>query len=87
MSKDPDVDLTEDKLFFLSEHIVYKSVCAPAGWSGEKVEQTIYDSGSRPGTSGNRWVVTSKDSLPECMPANPAPCQDCDGRQHWLLNC
>ena len=87
MSQDTDVDLTQDRLLFLSEHIVYKAVCAPAAWDGERVERELAEANICPGTSANRWVVSGADSLPEGVDENPACCNDDPNRRHWLLNC
>lgn len=38
MTKDADVNLTEDRLFSIGQGLIYKPICAPKTWSKEKVE-------------------------------------------------
>lgn len=83
------IDLTEDRLFSLGWGLIYKPVCAPKSWSGERVakEATKNDP---PGTSANEWVITNTEDCDDDDPfrdANPIPCPDCEDRQHWLVNC
>ena len=86
----PEVDLTEDRLFPLGPWtLIYKAVCAPKSWSGDRIseEATMQDP---PGTSANRWVITTPKNEGEGVfsTTNPIPCQDCpEDRRHWLLNC
>lgn len=84
-----DVNLTDDRLFSLGFGLIYKGVCAPKSWDAERVsdEATKNDP---PGTSANRWVVTSTDDLDDDNPfkkGNPQPCPDDCNRVHWLVNC
>lgn len=85
MTKDDDVNLDEERLFYLGTGLIYKCVCAPKSWDGERVsaEATKADP---PGTSGNKWVVSDGSTLNEPQD-NPQPCRDCENRQHWILNC
>lgn len=88
MSKDSDVDLTEDRLFSLGFGLIFKIVCVPKSWEDERIsdEATKHDA---PGTSANRWVVSTPD--PErnepFKNTNRVPCNDDPNRQHVMVNC
>ncbi len=74
------LDLTEDRLFPLSMGIFTCAVCAPKSWDANRIgEQVARD--SPPGTSLNRWVVSSD------QPKEDTQCPDDVGRIHVLLNC
>jgi hypothetical protein len=83
MTTEPDIDLTEDRLFSLGFGLIYKGVCAPKSWSKEKVEDEATKA-DPPGTSANRWVCSE---ISEDNPENPVPCNDDCNRVHWIVNC
>lgn len=87
MSKDADVDLTQDRLFFLGQGLIYRIVCAPASWSSDRVAEEVTRA-DPPGTSANRWVPSEPSERDD--PFNGTNCVDCNddpNRRHWLLNC
>jgi hypothetical protein len=88
MSTDPDIDLKEDRLFHIRETLIHKCVCAPKGWSAERVSDEATRMNA-PGTSANRWVVSDPGTMDDDNPfkTNPLPCNDDPERVHWLLNC
>ncbi len=91
MSKDTDVDLSEDRAFFFRVGsgglgaLLYKGVCAPKSWTPEQVEAEATRR-DPPGTSANRWEVTEVN--PDIgLDHNPCQCNDDPTRHHWVLNC
>lgn len=87
MAKDDDIDFSADRLFSLGWGLIYKAVCAPKGWSAERVseEATLKDP---PGTSANRWEISEPQEREDIFNGvNCIPCPDCVNRVHWLLNC
>lgn len=89
MSANPDVNYSEDRLFSLWWGLVYKAVCAPAHWDAQRVSDEATKA-APPGTTANRWVVTSTESMDDDHPfnsGNPQPCPDCADRRHWIVNC
>ncbi len=83
MNVEPEIDLTEDRLFSLGFGLIYKGVCAPKSWSKEMVEEEATKA-DPPGTSANRWVCSE---INEERPENPLPCNDNCNRVHWIMNC
>lgn len=88
MTKNADVDLTEDRLFPLGWGFIFRVVCAPSSWSPEKVSEELTKS-DPPGTSANRWVVSEPDDERDgdFKGCNHIQCNDDKNRTHWLMNC
>lgn len=78
-----EADLTEDKLFYLKNGLIYRLICAPKSWSKERIENDVTNN-DPPGTSANRWVCTDVD---EELKENPIVCDQDYARMHWVLNC
>lgn len=87
MANPNNVDLSQDRLFFLQTGLIYKLVCAPSVWPADRVadEATSQDP---PGTWANRWVIAEpQEREGDFNGVNHLPCPDCPDRTHWLLNC
>ena len=87
MANPKNLDLTEEKLFWIASGIVYSVCCCPTAWDAQRVghEATVKNP---PGTSANRWVVSDpQERSDDFSGRNTMPCPDDPERTHWLINC
>jgi hypothetical protein len=74
---------TLDKVIIYSEGIFYCSVCADASLTPEEVQARV-NLERHPGTTAG-WVIA--DEPFRCGAPNPSPCNEHEGRLHYLLVC
>lgn len=87
MANPKNVDLTEDKLFFLGTGLLHRCVCAPSSWSADEVADKV-TAQDPPGTSANRWVISDPTEREGAFNGvSHERCPDDMNRTHWLLNC
>lgn len=77
--------LIENKLYHISERLIFRVVCAPKDWSKEKVLEENLKKFGAPGTSAG-WIISKDENLPD-GDTNPIKCDESDSRVHWALNC
>lgn len=87
MANPKNVDLTENRIFFLGTGIINRCVCAPASWTADEVATDV-TAKDPPGTTANQWVISEpQDRDGDFNGVSHLPCPDDEHRTHWLLNC
>jgi hypothetical protein len=87
MANPKNLDLTEDKVYWISSGIVYSVCCCPSHWTPEQVSDAATKA-SPPGTSLNRWEVAEPQERDDVFNGvSSLPCPDSPNRMHWLVNC
>ena len=82
-----ETDFTVDDLLPCGWGFVFKVVCAPTGWTEERINNRASEM-DPPGTSVNRWEVSEPNERDDDFNMiNKLQCPDCRDRTHWLMNC
>ncbi|MCJ9696221.1 hypothetical protein MOV76_32130 [Rhizobium sp. PRIMUS64] len=76
--------IADDELYCLTSGLVCCSVCAPADWTKEKIEQET----NRKNPTGieSRWEISADENFATGQ-KNGCDCEQGAGRRHWLMNC
>ena len=87
MANPNNLDLTEDRLFFLKVGVVSCAVCAPKAWTADEVASAV--NREAPTGIASDWAPADPEPAPGSVfdNTNNAPCPDDANRLHWLLNC
>ena len=90
MTAKAQIDFSEDRIFPCGWGLIYRVVCAPKSWDDERISDDV-SLNDPPGTSANRWEVTSDESAANheqwAHSTNRKQCPDCADRWHILMNC
>ena len=89
-----EVDLDSGKIYPFGCGLVYRPVCAPKNLTDEEIGD-IVSRNDPPGTSANRWEVSSDESAEDHpnwsersgSKTARAQCPDHPDRHHVLMNC
>ena len=82
------VNFSEDRLFPVGWGLIFRCVCVPKSWSDGRIADDL-SAKDPPGTSANRWEVSTPDDdrTDVFQGVNRVQCPDCVDRWHVLCNC
>lgn len=87
MANPKNVDLTENRVFYLGTSIIFRCVCAPKDWTAEEVSNYVSND-DPPGTVAGRWDVSDAEEREgDFNGVSFLQCPDEPNRLHWLMNC
>ena len=75
---------TDDSVIVYRSGVARCSVCVPAVWPLEKVEDEV--NASNPTGIESRWRKAEDSTFPGGQP-NPCDCEDDAERRHYLMEC